>query len=71
VTLQRCAHTAERRPNEFEWQPDGPRCGGHWYFQWFTVLFVAVTVAAGAAYRAYGRRPATSAEAAEPVESVA
>jgi hypothetical protein len=42
--------------------------GGHWYFQWFTVLFVAVTVAAGAAYRAYGRRPSP---AAEPTESVA
>ncbi|MFE2429807.1 hypothetical protein ACFXJ5_24055 [Streptomyces sp. NPDC059373] len=37
-------------------------------FQWFTVLFVAVTVAAGAAYRAYGRRPSP---AAEPAKSVA
>ncbi|MFI2349984.1 amino acid permease [Streptomyces sp. NPDC019443] len=25
--------------------------GGHWYFQWFTVLFLVVTVAAGAAWR--------------------
>ncbi|MEU8675795.1 amino acid permease [Streptomyces sp. NPDC048560] len=25
--------------------------GGHWYFQWFTVLFLAVTVTLGSAYR--------------------
>ncbi|WP_406339579.1 amino acid permease [Streptomyces sp. NBC_00649] len=25
--------------------------GGHWYFQWFTVLFVGATVAVGAVYR--------------------
>jgi urea carboxylase system permease len=25
--------------------------GGHWYFQWFTLLFVGATVAAGTAYR--------------------
>ncbi|MFG3264325.1 MULTISPECIES: amino acid permease [Streptomyces] len=31
--------------------------GGHWYFQWFTVLFLAVTVAAGLAYRAFRNRP--------------
>jgi amino acid transporter len=31
--------------------------GGHWYFQWFTVLFLAVTVAAGLAYRAFRTRP--------------
>ncbi|RZB13322.1 amino acid permease [Streptomyces sp. F001] len=30
--------------------------GGHWYFQWFTVLFLTVTVALGAAYRAYASR---------------
>jgi urea carboxylase system permease len=28
--------------------------GGHWYFQWFTVLFVCATVAAGAVYRRRG-----------------
>ncbi|MCX5338098.1 amino acid permease [Streptomyces sp. NBC_00140] len=26
--------------------------GGHWYFQWFTVIFLLVTVGAGALYRA-------------------
>ncbi|MFE9858236.1 amino acid permease [Streptomyces sp. NPDC005780] len=30
--------------------------GGHWYFQWFTVLFLAVTVLLGAAYRVYAKR---------------
>ncbi|MET9677900.1 amino acid permease [Streptomyces sp. NPDC006482] len=30
--------------------------GGHWYFQWFTVLLVGATVATGAAYRWYRRR---------------
>lgn len=30
--------------------------GGHWYFQWFTVLVVGATVATGAAYRWYRRR---------------
>ncbi|MFD4652112.1 amino acid permease [Streptomyces sp. NPDC058441] len=30
--------------------------GGHWYFQWFTVLFVGATVAMGAAYRWSRRR---------------
>jgi amino acid transporter len=25
--------------------------GGHWYFQWFTVLFLVVTVGLGAAWR--------------------
>lgn len=30
--------------------------GGHWYFQWFTVLFLTVTVALGAAYRTYRKR---------------
>lgn len=36
--------------------------GGHWYFQWFTVLFLLATVALGGLYRAFvarqGRRPA-------------
>jgi urea carboxylase system permease len=32
--------------------------GGHWYFQWFTVLFLAATLAAGVAWRAVrGRTP--------------
>ncbi|MGW2720233.1 hypothetical protein [Streptomyces sp. NPDC001492] len=30
----------------------------HWYFQWFTVLFLAATVVAGGAYRAYRQRTA-------------
>lgn len=30
--------------------------GGHWYFQWFTVLFLGATVLLGAAYRAYAKR---------------
>ncbi|MEV6172036.1 amino acid permease [Streptomyces sp. NPDC051954] len=34
--------------------------GGHWYFQWFTVLFLAVTVVAGAAYRIHKSRTATA-----------
>lgn len=34
--------------------------GGHWYFRWFTVLFLAVTLAAGAAYRAYRARTAVT-----------
>ncbi|MGW0994699.1 amino acid permease [Streptomyces sp. NPDC002523] len=28
--------------------------GGHWYFQWFTVLFVGATIAVGAVYRLGG-----------------
>ncbi|NMI57134.1 MULTISPECIES: hypothetical protein [unclassified Streptomyces] len=28
----------------------------HWYFQWFTVLFLGLTLVAGAAYRAYRAR---------------
>ncbi|MFF3939532.1 amino acid permease [Streptomyces phaeofaciens] len=35
--------------------------GGHWYFQWFTLLFLGATVAAGAGYRAYRRRTADGA----------
>ncbi|WP_416969196.1 amino acid permease [Streptomyces sp. 4F14] len=31
--------------------------GGHWYFQWFTVLFLGATVALGVAYRATRRTP--------------
>ncbi len=32
--------------------------GGHWYFQWFTVLFLAATLAVGVAWRAVrGRTP--------------
>lgn len=30
--------------------------GGHWYFQWFTVLFLGATVALGVAYRARAKR---------------
>jgi urea carboxylase system permease len=30
--------------------------GGHWYFQWFTVLFLTATVLAGAGYRVYRSR---------------
>ncbi|WP_326788796.1 amino acid permease [Streptomyces sp. NBC_00151] len=40
--------------------------GGHWYFQWFTVLFLAVTLVAGAGYRAYRAR-ATAARSPEVV----
>ncbi|MEV7001277.1 amino acid permease [Streptomyces sp. NPDC093982] len=34
--------------------------GGHWYFQYFTVLFLGVTVVAGVGFRAYRRRSAVS-----------
>ncbi len=34
--------------------------GGHWYFQWFTVLFLVVTLVAGLGYRAYRTRTATA-----------
>ncbi|MFE7167709.1 amino acid permease [Streptomyces sp. NPDC057616] len=30
--------------------------GGHWYFQWFTVLFLTATLALGAGYRAWRQR---------------
>jgi urea carboxylase system permease len=40
--------------------------GGHWYFQWFTVLFLTVTVVIGVAYRAYKAR-AVVVEAPEAV----
>ncbi|MER5912963.1 amino acid permease [Streptomyces sp. NPDC001982] len=42
--------------------------GGHWYFQWFTVLFLAVTLAAGVAYRA--RLARTAPVAVEAPEAV-
>ncbi|WP_425826752.1 amino acid permease [Streptomyces fractus] len=48
--------------------------GGHWYFQWFTVLFVGAVVAVGAAYRCFRRvAPATkrNGQATAPVESEA
>ncbi|MDQ0603153.1 urea carboxylase system permease [Streptomyces canus] len=34
--------------------------GGHWYFQWFTVLFLAATLVLGAAWRLHSRRGATA-----------
>ena len=37
--------------------------GGHWYFQWFTVLFVGATIAAGVLCR---RRAPAAAAAGEP-----
>jgi amino acid transporter len=40
--------------------------GGHWYFQWFTLLFLGATVAAGALYRALGARRARAAGSAAP-----
>ncbi|BBC37864.1 Amino acid permease [Streptomyces graminofaciens] len=37
--------------------------GGHWYFQWFTVLFLLVTVGGGASYRLMrGQRVRSAAE---------
>ncbi|GAA2746709.1 amino acid permease [Kitasatospora cinereorecta] len=36
--------------------------GGHWYFQWFTVLFLAATLAAGAVYRTVGSRRRSAAD---------
>ena len=44
--------------------------GGHWYFQWFTVLFLAATIAAGAAFRAYRGRTTAPATALPQPESV-
>jgi len=41
--------------------------GGHWYFQWFTLLFLGVTLVAGVGYRAYrGRIVASPATVPEP-----
>lgn len=37
--------------------------GGHWYFQWFTVLFLGATVVLGAAWRAYASRRGATATA--------
>ncbi|MFJ8534974.1 amino acid permease [Streptomyces sp. NPDC093591] len=39
--------------------------GGHWYFQWFTVLFLGATLVVGAAFRAYRGLRAASATAPE------
>ncbi|MFI7404415.1 hypothetical protein ACIBW9_28730 [Streptomyces sp. NPDC049541] len=39
-----------------------------WYFQWFTVLFLAATVVAGGAYRVYRKR--TGAPSAVPEKAV-
>ena len=39
--------------------------GGHWYFRWFTVLFLAATVAVGVACRVCKKRAVTSSGAAE------
>jgi urea carboxylase system permease len=41
--------------------------GGHWYFQWFTVLFLAATLALGAGYRAYRARAVVTEEVPEAV----
>lgn len=38
--------------------------GGHWYFQWFTVLFLGVTLVLGGAYRAYKARTTVAETAA-------
>ncbi|KUO15885.1 hypothetical protein AQJ91_39015 [Streptomyces dysideae] len=40
--------------------------GGHWYFQWFTVLFLGSTLALGLAFRAYRKRTAAPAAVPEP-----
>ncbi|MER5598915.1 amino acid permease [Streptomyces sp. NPDC002265] len=45
--------------------------GGHWYFRWFTVLFLTVTVAAGGAWRTYRRRAEAPATTIEPVPASA
>ncbi|MFI0965694.1 amino acid permease [Streptomyces sp. NPDC021080] len=42
--------------------------GGHWYFRWFTLLFLAVTLVAGAGYRAFAARSA-KARAPEAAEA--
>ena len=46
--------------------------GGHWYFQWFTVLFLVVTVGGGFGFRAYRARAVTTEapEAALPEPTV-
>ncbi|OAH11232.1 amino acid permease [Streptomyces jeddahensis] len=45
--------------------------GGHWYFQWFTVLFLGVTLAAGAGYRLYRSRVIRRTPTAEPTPTTA
>jgi urea carboxylase system permease len=45
--------------------------GGHWYFQWFTVLFLGVTLAAGAGYRLYRSRAVRRTPTAEPQPAAA
>ncbi|MEU4095203.1 amino acid permease [Streptomyces sp. NPDC026673] len=44
--------------------------GGHWYFQWFTVLFLLVSVGAGAAWRLLRARPGHPARNARPAEAL-
>lgn len=46
--------------------------GGHWYFQWFTVLFVGATVAGGAGYRRRRRtaQPTTGPGHRDPADAV-
>jgi amino acid transporter len=41
--------------------------GGHWYFQYFTVLFLGITIVLGVAYRAYKARTVVAPEAPEAV----
>jgi uncharacterized membrane protein len=38
----------------------------HWYFQWFTVLFLGITLALGLAFRVYRKRTAAPAAVPEP-----
>ncbi|MFD8072838.1 amino acid permease [Streptomyces sp. NPDC059718] len=45
--------------------------GGHWYFQWFTVLFLLGSVAAGVAWRLLRARPGRAAENARLTEALA
>jgi urea carboxylase system permease len=40
--------------------------GGHWYFQWFTALFLGITVALGALYQVWRARRGHSAAASAP-----
>jgi urea carboxylase system permease len=41
--------------------------GGHWYFQWFTVLFLIVSVGLGAVWRWRNARPVHTATPAQPL----
>ncbi|MGW3566789.1 amino acid permease [Streptomyces sp. NPDC000941] len=46
--------------------------GGHWYFQWFTALFLGVSVLLGAAYRTWRARTTDSASSSPaPAETAA